>query len=93
MIQRVHRTSHYVSTLYGITFMLSYLWTSVLSLVRPESGRLITKYNDGYVQEERGDPIERGYTAEWYRAVILSRPDQLRLKTKKEDVPESKLVD
>ena len=54
---------------------------------------LITRYNDGYVQQEEGDPVERGYTEEWYKAVIQSRPDQFRLKPKKKDVPESKLID
>ena len=54
---------------------------------------LIAKYNDGYVQEKEGDPVERGYPEDWYRTVVQSRADQFRLKPKEEGVPESKLVD
>ena len=28
---------------------------------------LITKYNDGYVQDEKGEPQEKGYSEEWLR--------------------------
>lgn len=53
---------------------------------------LITKYNDGYVKDENGRPQEKGYPETWLREVLKSRPDQFRLPEKKEDVPESKLV-
>ena len=54
---------------------------------------LVQKYNDGYVQDERGRPQEQGYSEAWLRRVLESRPDQFRLPEKPADVPESKLVD
>ncbi len=54
---------------------------------------LLTKYNDGYVKDERGRPREEGYPESWIRRVLRERPDQFRLKEKPADVPESKLVD
>jgi len=43
---------------------------------------LITKYNDGYVQDENGRPREKGYPESWLREVLRSRPNQFRLKSK-----------
>jgi dipeptidase len=54
---------------------------------------LITKYNDGYIQDEKGRPQEKGYPEEWLRRVLKDRPEQFRLKEKPADKPESKLVD
>lgn len=54
---------------------------------------LITKYNDGYVKDEKGGVQEKGYPETWLRDVLRTRPNQFRLKDKKTDVPESKLVD
>jgi dipeptidase len=54
---------------------------------------LLTKYNDGYVKDENGEPQEEGYPEGWLEQVVKSRPEQFRLKPKKEDIPESKLVD
>lgn len=54
---------------------------------------LITKYNDGYVQDEDHRPQEMGYPEGWLREVLKSRPEQFKLKEKEEAVPESKLVD
>jgi dipeptidase len=54
---------------------------------------LIAKYNDGYVQDEKGHPHERGYPEAWLRRVLKERPDQFRLPEKPGDKPESKLVD
>ena len=54
---------------------------------------LLTKYNDGYVKDESGSPQETGYPESWLHKVIESRPKQFRLKEKRPDVPESKLVD
>lgn len=41
---------------------------------------LITKYNDGYVQDENHRPREEGYPEEWLREVIRARPEQFRLE-------------
>jgi dipeptidase len=54
---------------------------------------LITKYNDGYVKNEKGRAEEKGYPESWLREVVKSRPDQFRLPEKEEEVPETKLVD
>ena len=54
---------------------------------------LLTKYNDGYVKDEKGRPGEDGYAESWLRTVVSSRPDQFRLRSKDAEVPESKLVD
>lgn len=54
---------------------------------------LIAKYNDGYVQDEKGRPQEQGYPEAWLRRVLKERPDQFRLPEKPDDVPESRLVD
>ena len=40
---------------------------------------LLTRYNDGFVQEAPGRPRERGYPAAWYRQVFRERGDTLRL--------------
>jgi dipeptidase len=54
---------------------------------------LVTKYNDGYVQEKPGQAQEVGYPQGWLRKVIESRPDQFRLPEKDTDAPESRLID
>jgi len=54
---------------------------------------LLTKYNDGYIKDEEGEPQEMGYPESWLRKVLQSRPDQFRLPVVKDSVPESKLVD
>lgn len=53
---------------------------------------LITKYNDGYVQDENHRPQEEGYPEEWLREVIRARPEQFKLErwgddTLKTDLP------
>ncbi len=40
---------------------------------------LLTRYNDGFVQEAPGRPRARGYPAAWYRAVLRARGDVLPL--------------
>lgn len=40
---------------------------------------LITKYNDGYVKDDKGSPREVGYPDSWLEDVTTSRPDQFRL--------------
>ncbi len=43
---------------------------------------LITKYNDGFVKNDKGSPEEKGYPEGWQREVLKSRPDQFRLQPK-----------
>ncbi len=40
---------------------------------------LITKYNDGYIQDEKGEPQEVGYPDTWLRNVTRSRPGQFEI--------------
>jgi dipeptidase len=54
---------------------------------------LITKYNDGYVQTERGKPEEKGYSEEWLRAVLRADSARLRLRPEEPDAAGWKLVD
>lgn len=54
---------------------------------------LVTKFNDGYVKDDKGRPQEQGYTEWWLRKVLADRPEQFRLPEKKADVPESRLID
>lgn len=44
------------------------------------AGHLITRYNDGYVKDEKGRPQDVGYPEEWLREVVRSRGDHFRLK-------------
>jgi dipeptidase len=43
---------------------------------------LIAKYNDGYVQDEKGQPQEKGYPESWLHRVLKERPDRFRLPEK-----------
>ena len=43
--------------------------------------RLLTKYNDGYVQSQPGRAEEAGYPEGWLRAVVGRDPGKLRLPT------------
>ncbi len=54
---------------------------------------LITKYNDGYVKNEKGRPEEQGYPEGWLRKVIEDRPEQFRLPVTADTLPKSRLVD
>jgi dipeptidase len=54
---------------------------------------LVTKYNDGYVKDDKGRPQDAGYPDGWLQRVLSARPEQFRLKDRPTDVPESRLVD
>lgn len=78
-----------------ISYLTNYSVTQAEMVVTRWRGlgeHLLTKYNDGYVKDENGRPQEKGYPETWLREVSRSRP-HLRLPQKREDVPESKLVD
>ncbi|MEW6366720.1 MAG: C69 family dipeptidase [Acidobacteriota bacterium] len=40
---------------------------------------LFSKYNDGYVKDEKGEPQELGYPDAWLREVIRARPQDFKL--------------
>jgi len=44
---------------------------------------LITKYNDGYIRDEKGNPREIGYPEEWLRTEAAKNPKKFRLKSER----------
>ena len=44
---------------------------------------LITKYNDGYVKDEKGRPKGVGYPLDWLERVIKENPDKFKVKEEK----------
>ena len=43
---------------------------------------LITKYNDGYVQDEKGNARELGYPKPWLREELKKNPGKFTVKDK-----------
>lgn len=41
---------------------------------------LITRYNDGYIQDENGSPREHGYDQNWLNMIRKSNPERYQLK-------------
>lgn len=41
--------------------------------------QLLTKYNDGYIQDDKGRPQEVGYPERWLREVVKRHPAKLKL--------------
>ncbi len=54
---------------------------------------LIRKYNDGYVQNERGYPHQKGYSENWLKKVLKEKPKKFLLPKKKKTIPETRLID
>jgi dipeptidase len=52
---------------------------------------LITKYNDGYVQEQPGRPKEKGYPDSWLSEVLKSKPEAFKLDKWKQESTETDL--
>jgi len=50
----------------------------VVTRWRELAERLITRYNDGYVQDEQGEPQNVGYPDAWLREVVRARPEAFR---------------
>jgi len=46
---------------------------------------LITKYNDGYVKDEMGEPQWKGYPENWLREVLKTRAERLYLQKAKSE--------
>jgi dipeptidase len=42
--------------------------------------RLVTKYNDGYIQDDQGRPHEVGYPAEWLKKEVKENPGKFLMK-------------
>ena len=45
--------------------------------------KLITKYNDGYIQDEKGRPHAVGYPESWLKEEVKKHPEKFRLKEDK----------
>ena len=45
---------------------------------------LVTRYNDGYIQDEKGRPREIGYPGKWLKKEIMADPQKKRLKQERE---------
>lgn len=45
---------------------------------------LVTKYNDGYIQDEKGQPQEIGYPETWLKKEVTADPGKKRLKQERE---------
>lgn len=41
--------------------------------------QLLAKYNDGYIQDDKGRPQETGYPEGWLREVVRRHPEKLKL--------------
>ncbi len=54
---------------------------------------LITKYNDGYMKDEEGDPQDKGYPKRWYQRVINEDQNKHRLRPPDTAAADWKLVD
>lgn len=53
---------------------------------------LITKYNDGYIKNDKGRPEENGYPQEWLNTIYKQNPDKFKIpdykhKNKSENIP------
>ncbi len=55
------------------------------------SSRLICKYNDGYVKDEKSRPQEVGYPQDWLDRVLKSRPKQFELPRWGDEAMETEL--
>ncbi len=58
---------------------------AVVARWRQLGEELLTKYNDGYVKDENGQPRERGYPEDWRRDVRELRPDAFKLPSAQPD--------
>jgi hypothetical protein len=65
----------------------------VMSRWQDLAGHLITKYNDGYVKDDEGQPQDKGYPEPWLREVLGARPGRYDIETKEDSTGEWELVD
>lgn len=54
---------------------------------------LLTKFNDGYIKNAEGRPMNGGYPEDWLRMVVEACPDQFRVPDVDTAISESRLVD
>ncbi len=75
------KTDTTLMTRYLTDYSVSHAET-VVSRWQELGEHLLTRYNDGYVKNDKGRPQEKGYPEGWLREVLKSRPDQFRLQPK-----------
>jgi len=76
-------------------FLTDYSVTHGESMVhrwRQLGEHLLTKYNDGYVKNDKGRPKMVGYPEAWKKRVVDERPEQFKLPQEK-SANEAKLTD
>ncbi len=72
----------------AVAFLTSYSVShgeAVVERWRELAYDLVRKYNDGYVQDEKGYPRSKGYPEEWLRYVLQLRGDHFRLPVWKDN--------
>jgi dipeptidase len=45
---------------------------------------LITKYNDGYIRDEKGEPRETGYPEPWLKKELEKNPKKFKIKVERQ---------
>ncbi len=89
---KLHKIDQALMTRYLTDYSVSHA-ELVVDRWRELGEYLVTKYNDGYVQETPGNASSVGYSESWLREVLRRRPEQFKLPITKKAVPESELVD
>ncbi|MCF6241436.1 MAG: hypothetical protein L3J74_08850 [Bacteroidales bacterium] len=46
---------------------------------------MVTKYNDGYIKDEKGHIRSEGYPPAWYKKVIKTEGDRYKIKNAKQE--------
>ena len=59
-----------------------------ISFLKELAEHLITKYNDGYIKNDKGRAKTVSYKEEWFRKVIKDKPNHLLPVWKKEEAVE-----
>lgn len=80
----------------AIEYMTDYSITAAENVVnrwRELGEHLVTKYNDGYMKNDKGRAEDKGYPESWYRRVAGSNGNQLRLEPEDTTAADWKLVD
>jgi hypothetical protein len=65
----------------------------VMSSWQDLAGHLITKYNDGYVKDDEGEPQSAGYPEPWLREVLRARPGRYDIEAFDDSTADWRLVD
>lgn len=86
----LHQTDPELMTTYLTSYSVNHA-EDVVKKWRALAEHLITKYNDGYVQEKPGDPKEKGYPEKWLRDVLKCRPDAFELRKWEKEESETEL--